>query len=96
MKKEYDYNFEGYEVREVKEEYSKKGTKWVLKNTEEKTINSNNYNNVFNSITFFKNLGGSERVYKNYTYVGYIPTKLISISPNKQTKTIRVYEFSKK
>ena len=95
MKKEYDYNFERYEVKEVKEEYIKKGSKWVLENTEEKIITSDNYNNVFNSVQWFKNLGGSEKVYKNDTCAGYIPTKLVSISPDKQIKIIRVYEFSK-
>ena len=94
MKKE--YNFKGYKIKDVKEEYIKKGSKWVLKNSIEKNITNDNYNNVFNSIQFFKNLGGSEKVYKNYTYAGYIPTKLVSISPDKQTKIIRNYEFSKK
>ena len=95
-KEKYNYNFENYEVKEIKEKYSKKGTKWVLENTEEEIISSSNYNNVFNSTQWFKNLGGSERVYKNYTCAGYIPTKLTSISPDKQIKIIRRYSFSSK
>jgi hypothetical protein len=44
---------------------------------------------------FFRRLGGSETKQMSYTYLGYVCTKLTSISPDRQTKVIREYEFSK-
>ena len=44
---------------------------------------------------FFRRLGGSETKQMNYTYLGYVCTKLTSISPDRQTKVIREYKFSK-
>ena len=39
-----------------------------------------------------KNLGGYERHEKNYTYIGYIVTRINSISPDKKDKSL--YEFT--
>lgn len=82
----------GYKLTLKKETYKKEGRKNFPKNpievtTEEITIKE--YDNIFSSINFFKTLGGTERVYKSYTIAGYIPTKLVSTSPNKETKVIR-------
>ena len=86
-------SLEGYKIELTTEEYIKKeGNKTFSKkpnttSTEEITIKE--YDNIFSSIDFFKSLGGSERIYKNYTLAGYIPTKLVSISPDKEIKIIR-------
>lgn len=82
----------GYKLTLTKETYKKEGRKNFPKNpievtTEEITIKE--YDNIFSSINFFRTLGGTERVYKSYTIAGYIPTRLVSISPNKETKVIR-------
>ena len=68
---------------------------WKRKPIEVKkeNIKAENYANIFNSIEFFKNLGGYEKVTKTYTINGYIPTMLTSISPDKQTKIIRKFAF---
>ena len=44
---------------------------------------------------FFRRLGGSETKQMNDTYLGYVCTKLTSTSPDRQTKVIREYKFSK-
>ena len=63
---------------------------------ETKEIQFEEYFNYLSSIEFFKSLGGYERVEKYYTYAGYIPCRLTSISPNKETKIIRVFKIERK
>ena len=85
-------SLEGYKIILKKEEYRKEGRKNFSKNPSETTIEeitTEEYDNIFSSINFFKSLGGSERIYKNYTVAGYIPTKLVSTSPDKEIKIIR-------
>lgn len=41
----------------------------------------------------FRRLGGSETKQMNYTCLGYICTKLTSISPDRQTKVVREYNI---
>ena len=85
-------SLEGYKIILKKEEYRKEGRKNFSKNPSETTtrkITVEEYDNIFSSIDFFKSLGGNERIYKNYTLAGYIPTKLVSISPDKEIKIIR-------
>ena len=85
-------DLEGYKLTLTKEEYKKEGRKNFPKNPLEVTteeITTEEYDNIFSSINFFKTLGGTERSYKTYTVAGYIPTRLISISPDKEIKVIR-------
>lgn len=42
---------------------------------------------------FFRNLGGYEKVERSYTSSGYLPIRLISISPDRTIKIIREYYF---
>ena len=83
---------EGYKIILTKEEYRKEDRKNFPKNPLETTtreITTKEYDNIFSSIDFFKSLGGNERIYKSDTLAGYIPTKLVSISPDKEIKIIR-------
>lgn len=85
-------NLKGYKLILTKEEYKKEGRKNFPKNPLEITteeITTKEYDNIFSSINFFKSLGGTERIYKTYTLAGYIPTRLISISPDKGIKIVR-------
>ena len=84
---------EGIKATMIKKDYIKKGTKWELVTTEIEEVTQDQYNRIFNSIDFFKNLGGIERITKNYTILGYIPVKLNSISPDKTTRIIREFCF---
>ena len=45
------------------------------------------------TVKWFRRLGGSETVQRSYTSAGYKVTKLISTSPDRQTKVIREYKF---
>ena len=46
-----------------------------------------------NTCKWFKRLGGSEAKQMNNTYLGYLCTKLTSISPDRQTKVVREYNI---
>ena len=82
-------------IKMVEKRYYKAGTQWKLSESEEKNITKEYYLNIINSVKFFRSLGGFERLTNGYTYAGYIPVQLNSISPDKQEKIIRSFEFSK-
>jgi hypothetical protein len=60
---------------------------------EKKIITEEEYNNIIDSCKFFKKLGGVERSVRNYTCRGFKVVKLTSISPDKETKVIREFNF---
>jgi hypothetical protein len=84
---------EGYKIVLTKEEYRKEGRKNFPKNPLEITVEEitrEEYEKIFSSVNFFiETFGGTERIYKSYTLAGYIPTKLVSTSPNKEIKIVR-------
>ena len=45
------------------------------------------------TVKWFRRLGGSETVTRGYTYAGYVVVKLVSTSPDKDSKTVREYKF---
>lgn len=81
----------------VKETYERteSGKSWKKQpvEIERKQVDEEYYNNIFNksTLSFFRSLGGTERVTKGYTIEGYIPVQLTSISPKKETKIIRKF-----
>ena len=93
MKKENKVYFgENFSMVMVETKFKKVGSKWVEVNKEEKEITQEEYNNIVGAKNFMKNLGGYERHEKNYTYIGYIVTRINSISPDKKDKSL--YEFT--
>ena len=92
-------SLEGYKIEMTMEEYIKKeGNKTFSKKpntvlTEEITIKE--YDNIFSAIDFFKGLGGTETIIKTYTIAGYIPTRLISTSPAKDKKVVRIFNIKR-
>ena len=86
------YFGENYGMIMTETEFKNVGSKWVEVNKEEKEITEEYYNNIVNAKNFMKNLGGYERHEKNYTYIGYIVTRINSISPDKKDKSL--YEFT--
>ena len=82
-------------IKMVEKRYYKAGSQWKLLDSKEENISKENYLNIINSCKFFRNLGGSERLTKSYTFAGYIPTELNSISPDKKEKVVRSFEFNK-
>lgn len=73
----------------------KEGTKTVyqLVDSEESKITEDQYKNIIDSSPFFRRLGGSEHHNKSYTCRGYTTWKLTSKSPDKQKKTVRIFDF---
>lgn len=73
----------------------KEGTKsvWQTVETNTEVINQEVIDRIVDSMSFFKNLGGSERLTRNYTSAGYLPTELKSTSPDKQNRTIRTFNY---
>ena len=82
-----------YELTTKTFERTESGKNWKNSPTETEitTIDQETYNNIFSKETqaFFRRLGGYERAFKSYTTVGYIVTRLISISPDKTIKIVR-------
>lgn len=73
----------------------KPGTKTVYTEKERTTkdISREQYFNIVDAAPFFRRLGGSESIQKNYTPYGYIPVKIISKSPCRELKTERIFIF---
>jgi hypothetical protein len=59
-------------------------------------ITETQYKNICSDDTlkWFRRLGGSESAERGYTCRGYRVVKLTSTSPNKQSKTIREFNFN--
>lgn len=76
----------------------KQGTKtsYKLVKSETKEITDTEYDNITNknTLSWFRKIGGSEFEHKAYTYKGYVTTKLISKSPDRITKHVRLFDFS--
>ena len=81
-------------IKMVEKRYFKAGTQWEIAEVREENISKECYLNIVNSCKFFRGLGGFERLTKSYTYAGYIPTQLNSISPDKQEKIVRSFTFN--
>lgn len=92
-------NLEGYKLTLITETYNKKeGNKTFSKKAnkvESEIVDNETYKNVFTSVNFFKNLGGTETITRAYTIAGYIPIRLTSVSPDRKTKVIRVFKIEK-
>ncbi len=84
------------EIRVTREYYDKKpGTKtaWELRQTQHQVFNKEMYENFVNAKSFFRSLGGGEYHEKNYTGYGYLVTRVISTSPDKQQRRITYFDF---
>ena len=93
MKKENKVYFgENFSMVMVETKFKKVGSKWVKTSKEEIEITEEHYNNIVGAKNFMKNLGGYERHEKSYTHIGYIVTRINSISPDRKDKSL--YEFT--
>ena len=87
------FNVEGLTL--VKTEYVKIGSRWAeVKKTESKA-DFIIYCNIFDSVYFFRNLGGYERTKASYTRYGFIPSEQISINPDRTRKSVYNFYFDK-
>lgn len=65
----------------------------TVNGTDKKMITEEEYRMIVDSCKFFRKLGGVERATRNYTCRGYNVVKLTSISPDKQTRIVREFNF---
>ena len=69
---------------------------YKLIDTEVKEITEKEHSNITNddACKWFRRLGGSETKTMGYTCNGYKCIKLVSTSPDKETKKIRNFKFT--
>jgi DNA gyrase/topoisomerase IV subunit B len=72
-------------------------TTYIVDNKETKEVTQEQYDLTTNDYTckWFRRLGGSETKQMGSTFLGYVCTKLTSVSPDRQTKIVREYSFKK-
>jgi hypothetical protein len=68
-------------------------TTYIVESNKVEPITEKQHFLYFDSVKFFRRLGGSESITNSYTCSGYVGTKLVSTSPDKQTKVIREFKF---
>lgn len=73
----------------------KPGTKtaWVTNQTEVREITEAQYNNTVDACPFFRRMGGSETLTREYTSWGYKVTKIISTRPDRNARSIFKFSF---
>ena len=73
----------------------KNGTKtsWLVTESELTNITDEQYNNIIEAAPFFRRLGGSETLTREYTSAGFKVVKLVSKSPDRTLKTVRDFYF---
>jgi hypothetical protein len=69
------------------------GSKFVEVSEKMKFIDEIELSMLIESCKFFRKLGGTETVNRNYTCRGYMPVKLTSKSPDKATKVVREFIY---
>ena len=70
-------------------------TTYIVEGEKIEQITKENYNNITSKETqqWFRRLGGSETAQRSYTCRGYLITKLTSVSPDRQNKSIYQFKF---
>ncbi len=70
-------------------------TTYIVEGEKTEQITKENYNNITSKETqqWFRRLGGSETAQKSYTCRGYLITRLTSVSPDRQNKSIYQFKF---
>lgn len=93
-----DYKLHGFNTSKLPEEGQialavkvfqiKDGSAWVVSSIEEKTLTRTQYLNIASKATrnFFKGINSTQKTVESQTKYGYIPTEIVSISPDKSKK----------
>ena len=81
------------ETRLIKNPNTK--TTYIVESKEVKEVTERQHNLCTNNDTvkWFRRIGGKETVERGYTCAGYNVVKLVSTSPDRQTKVVREYKF---
>jgi hypothetical protein len=75
--------------------YEKRGSRWIETGRKTQDLTPVFYCNSIDAVPFFRGLGGYERLEMRYTYYGYIPGTVNSISPDRKNKTVRRFRFER-
>ena len=93
-----DYEIHGFDTSKLPEEgqialavkvyQTKTDSAWEVESIEEMTLNRDQYLNVASKTTrnFFKGINSTQKSVESQTRYGYIPTEIVSISPDKSKK----------
>ena len=93
-----DYQLHGFDTSKLPEEgqialavkvyQTKTDSAWEVESIEKMTLTRDQYLNVASKSTrnFFKGLNSTQKSIESQTKYGYIPTEIVSISPNKSKK----------
>ena len=93
-----DYQLHGFDTSKLPEErqitlaikvyQTKPESAWEVESIEEMTLTRDQYLNVASKTTrnFFKGLNSTQKSIESQTRYGYIPTEIVSISPDKSKK----------
>lgn len=93
-----DYQLHGFDTSKLPEEgqialavkvyQTKTDSAWEVESIEEMTLTRDQYLNVASKSTrnFFKGLNSTQKSIESQTKYGYIPTEIVSISPDKAKK----------
>lgn len=75
--------------------YKRPGTKTVFveRDRREEVVSEQEYINIVNAAPFFRRLGGSETLSRGYTKKGYLVTRILSRSPDREQQTERLFDF---
>lgn len=93
-----DYKLHGFNTSKLPEEGQialavkvfqiKDNSSWVVSSIEEMTLTKNQYLGIASKATrnFFKGINSTQKTVEKQTKYGYIPTEIVSISPDKTKK----------
>ena len=98
----FTYSDNSYMILRTLTEYRKteSGKSWQSKpvSVKREVINAEFYQNYVSSIPFFNNFGDGAycRAQKAYTCAGYLPTRIVTVSPGRERKIVADFEFVSK
>lgn len=93
-----DYKLHGFNTSKLPEEGQialavkvfqiKDNSTWVVSSIQEMTLTRTQYLNIASKATrnFFKGINSTQKTVESQTKYGYIPTEIVSISPDKSKK----------
>ncbi len=68
-------------------------TRYQVVSREEETIDQETYDRIVDAAPFFRRLGGSEYLERSYTKKGYLVTRILSKSPDRESQIERIFNF---
>lgn len=98
----FTFTDDGYTITKTVTKYKRtnSGRCWKSKpeSVKEEVVGAEHYTNYIQSIPFFNNYGDGAycRAEYGYTYAGYLPVKVTSVSPYQEVKLIAEFRFERR